>query len=468
MTENEPPGVRKSWPDYRAVWRWHFYAGLVCIPSLIVLSISGAIYLFKPQVEKWIERPYDNLPVSKTSVTPASSQITAVLKAFPGSSFQSYEIPQQPTDAGRVLINNKEGETLRVYVHPESLAVLGSIAERDRFMKVLFRLHGELLMGNRGSMVVELAASWAILMILSGLFLWWPRKAKGLGGIVYPRLFSGSRVFWRDIHGVTGFWISGFALFLLFSGLPWAKFWGDYLKKARELTGTAVARQDWTNGAEPRPVKATEDHSEHGGSTRKRGSRNKGPVDLAALDRVVDHVAPLRLDPPVVIAPPASGSTEWSAKSMTPNRPRRVDLVVDGATGEIKDRKDFSSRKLIDRIIGTGIAAHEGQLFGWPNQLLGLLTAGGLVLLSGSSVVLWWNRREPGELGAPKMAASPRFSIGLLVLVLALGVYLPLFGISMIVVLIVEKLILKRIPPVQRWLGLQPPRAKPSLDPRMA
>ena len=112
-------------------------------------------------------------------------------------------------------------------------------------------------MGNRGSAVVELAASWAIIMILTGLYLWWPRKAKTLGGIVYPRLGAGSRVFWRDLHGVTGFWISGLALCLLVSGLPWAKFWGDYLKNMRRLPARrwraglverAIFSSDLTNG----------------------------------------------------------------------------------------------------------------------------------------------------------------------------------------------------------------------------
>ena len=54
----------KSWPDYRAVWRWHFYAGLFCIPFVLVLSISGLIYLFKPQIEAWNERSFENLPLS--------------------------------------------------------------------------------------------------------------------------------------------------------------------------------------------------------------------------------------------------------------------------------------------------------------------------------------------------------------------------------------------------------------------
>jgi uncharacterized iron-regulated membrane protein len=176
-------------------------------------------------------------------------------------------------------------------------------------------------------------------------------------------------------------------------------------------------------------------------------------VDLAAIDRVVATVRPLRLPPPVVIAPGKS-PTEWTAKSMTQNRPLRVDLTVDGSTGEITSRKDFGDRPLIDRIVGTGIAAHEGQLFGWPNQLLGLFTALGLILLSLSSVVLWWRRREVGVLGAPKVAASPRFSAGLLGLVVALGVYLPLFGASLILVKLIETALLVRIPKVRDWLGL--------------
>jgi hypothetical protein len=58
-------------------------------------------------------------------------------------------------------------------------------------------------------------------------------------------------------------------------------------------------------------------------------------------------------------------------------------------------------------MVGTGMAAHEGQLFGISNQLLGLFTVIGLLLLSASAVILWWRRRAVGVLGA---ASRPRFS----------------------------------------------------------
>ena len=462
QTDFPQPAAAKAWPDYRAVWRWHFYAGLFTLPFVIILSISGAIYLFKPQIEAWGERDYDNLPI-KGNLASVSDQVQAALAAVPDSTPSGYELPLAPNSAARVIVRTKAGEAIRVYLHPETLAILHTFPEKERFMRWLFRLHGELLMWDRGSNIVELAASWTIIMIVTGLYLWWPRQAKGWGGVAYPRLRNGSGIFWRDLHSVTGIWISTFALFLLLTGLPWAKFWGNYFKAVRRVTDTAVTQQDWTTGSE-RPAGAKKEvgnsgeHSGHGGGKRsggRRGGSGVMPQDMTAFDRVAVTVSSLKLEHPVVVAPPASAdSDEWTAKSMTANRPYRVNLVVSGKSGEIVSREDFKDKHLIDKVVSTGIAAHEGQLFGWPNQLLGLLTAIGLVLLSVSGVIMWWRRRDQGVLGAPKVMLSPRLSFGLVVLVVLFGVYLPLFGASLVFVLLAEFAVLKRIPKVRDWLGL--------------
>jgi len=459
---NEPKSslAVKSWPDYRAFWRWHFYAGLFCIPFVLVLASSGSIYLFKTEIESLIDRPYDHLTLTGPPAR-AADHARSALTALPGSSLQGYELPQAETDSVRVIVRH-DGEAKRVYVHPTTLQVLHIVSEEDRFMRQLFKLHGELWIGNRGSTLVELAASWTIIMIVTGLVLWWPRGANRLAGVLYPRLGRGSRLLWRDLHGVTGMWISGFALFLLLSGLPWAKFWGDHLKTVRHLTGTAVARQDWTNGATPRKSPASGEHAGHGSMDHSRHARRPA-VDLKALDRVVAAVRPLHLPPPVVIAPPGAKSAKWTAKSLTPNRPKRVDLVVDGTTGAILDRNDFRDRHVIDRVVGTGIAIHEGRFFGLPNQLLGVTTAAGLILLCVSSVILWWRRRESGVLGAPRILVPRRVSFGLIAVVVLFGLYLPLFGLSLVAVLLLESLVLRRIPVVRDWLGLQPPIESPAV-----
>jgi uncharacterized iron-regulated membrane protein len=268
-------------------------------------------------------------------------------------------------------------------------------------------------------------------------------------------------VFWRDLHAVTGVWISSLTLFLLLSGLPWAKLWGDYFEAVRRLTGTAVAQQDWAHGHPA--VRAADmagvsgDHGHHLAGSGDEREIVDTSQDYTAIDTMVATVRPLALAPPVLIAPPGKGTTHWTARSEAQNRPRRVNLVLDGATGTVLQRENFTDRHPIDQLIGIGIAAHEGQLFGWPNQLLNIMTAGGLILLSVSAGILWWRRRAHGVLGAPKALLSPRFSLGLGVLILMLGIYLPLFGASLIAVKLIEKCILSRFPTVRDWLGLPVP-----------
>jgi uncharacterized iron-regulated membrane protein len=146
----------------------------------------------------------------------------------------------------------------------------------------------------------------------------------------------------------------------------------------------------------------------------------------------------------------------WLACTGTQNRPLRVDLVPDPATGAILERNDFSSKPWLDRVIGRCIAAHEGQLFGIANQLLGLFTTSGLVTLSISGLIMWWRRRPESVLGAPPVLHKVRFSWALIALMVTLGVYFPFLGASMIFVALAERFVLRKIIPLQIWLGLAP------------
>jgi len=448
---------RRAWPSYRAVWRWHFYAGLFCIPFVLWLATTGSIYLFKPQIEAWLDRPYDHLAVEGARASPQAIA-GAALAAVPGSRLNAYELPPSPDAAVRVLVG-RDAQLTRVYVHPQTRAILSVVDEDARPMNLIQHLHGELLLGDRGSMLVELAASWAIVMLLSGLFLWWPRGS-GVAGVVYLRLGDGGRRFWRDLHAVTGFWVSFFALFLLFSGLPWAKSWGSLLKEARAVGQIVSVEQDWTTGRSAELAARTQangaapadEHAAH----HPRADADATSIDLGALDRLVPLVQRLELAAPVLIAPPSRANGGWSARSEAQNRPLRTTVELDAANVAVTRRVDFGERPLLDRVIGVGIAAHEGQLFGWLNQALGLFTALGLILVSLSALVMWWRRRRQGELGAPRALPGPRYAAALFALVGVIAVLLPMFGLSLLLVLALERLLLRRLPRVSRFLGLEP------------
>jgi uncharacterized iron-regulated membrane protein len=113
----------RGWPDHRTVWRWHFYAGVLCIPFVLWLAATGSIYLFKPQIDAWLDRPYDHLTFDGPPARPAT-QIAAALAAQPGTVLNAYPLPENAHSAVQVLVGRNASIT-RVYVHPQTLQVLG-------------------------------------------------------------------------------------------------------------------------------------------------------------------------------------------------------------------------------------------------------------------------------------------------------------------------------------------------------
>lgn len=437
------------------VWRWHFYAALLCMPFVLWLACTGSLYLFKPQLDAWLDRPVDARVARDGPAQAPSLQVQAALQAVPDAIFTAYELPEASHRAARVLVS-QHGALTRVYLDPATLAVLRVVREDDRLTRVLFHLHGELLWGDRGSLLVELAASWTLVMILTGMYLWWPRDGRGLGGVLWPRWSLQDRPWWKDLHAVTGFWVAAFTVFLLVSGLPWAKSWGGLLKQLRQAGSAAEVRQDWPTGSEAgRRSPAGSAHADHGahGDHQRPGGRMMMPADWAALDRLVPVVAGERLAAPVLLAPPSNRTPTWNARSDTQVRPLRTQLLLDGAAGTITARQPFATRPWLDRVIGYGVAAHEGQLFGWPNQLLGLLTASGLVTVTISGTVMWLRRRPAGQIGAPRGVLDARLPVALMAIIVLLGLLLPLLGLSLLLVLALDRWLVPRLPVLARWLG---------------
>ena len=421
---------------YRTIWRWHFYAGLFVLPFILILSVTGSIYLFKPQIDRWEERAYRGLG-TQGAVTP-DRQLAAVMAANPGARFNHYRLPREPADAAMFQVVRADGAQREVYVSPQG-KVLGALDPEARIEAVVSRIHGSLLIGKWGDRLVELAASWTIVMILSGLYLWWPRPFR-LAGTVWPRLALHGRPLLKDLHRVTGFWVAGLVLVMLASGLPWAGAWGGAFKWARSELGLVKGPQDWKIGAD-------------GGHAGHHGAMAAMPMPVPAepqslpLATFVAKAKAERMAFPVLVLPPHAvqkfGSptgSEWTVKSEAQNRWLNRRVTYDPATGVETGRTGFADQHIVDRVVNTGVAWHEGQLFGLVNQLIGVATAVALITTSLLGILMWLKRRPRGELGAPpaNRAVPTR---GVIAALVVLALLLPLFGISLVIICIVDRVV---------------------------
>ncbi len=439
---------------YRTIWRWHFYAGLLVVPAIVVLALTGAVYLFKPQIDRWEERAWRDLPAASAD---PGAQVDAALAAFPGSRFHSYRLPESPDDAALVHVGLPDGRSMRdVFVSPAG-AVVGSLDPDRRISAVVHDIHGTLLIGRPGSWIVELAASWAIVMIATGLYLWWPR-GRGAAGVLWPRIGRGARTALRDLHAVTGFWVAGLALVLLLTGLPWADVWGKGFRWVRAEMGWVKGGPSWSTGG--RMGDAADPHAEHDHAAMMR--MEAAGIALPSMNQIVAQARAESLAAPVLILPPgapgrfgAPPEMVWTVRSDTQNRPLQVTLRYDMATGELLSRTGAADLHPVDRVLGYGIAWHEGQLFGRVNQLIGLATAMALVTLAVSGFLMWRRRKPEGALGAPPPQRGAQRG-GVVAILIALAAFLPMLAASLIALLIFDRALLPRLPRLSAWLGLSP------------
>ena len=439
---------------YRTIWRWHFYASLFVMPLVLVLATTGAIYLFKPQLDRWEERAFSNL--STNGAVSPNAQLAAVMDINPGAQFHSYRLPARDGDAAMIHVGLADGRSMRdVYVSPQG-KVLGSIDPESRISATVSRIHGSLLIGKMGDWIVELAACWAIVMILTGLYMWWPR-GQGLSGVLWPRLKMGKRLFLRDLHAVTGFWVSGLALVLLTTGLPWASVWGDAFRLVRAELGLVQGAQDWKTGSHAA-------HAEHDHDAMMK--MQSAGIPLVGLADMVGKAKLEKLPHPVLVKPPGAPERfgpptpmAWTIKSEAQNRPLNRSITFDVATGKEVSRTGFADKHAIDQAVNYGIAWHEGQLFGWINQLVGVVTALGLITLVISGFMMWRRRKPVDALGAPIAPAVPQKIRGVAVIIAVMAILLPLLAISLLALWLFDRLLLPRLPAFALWLGARPAQA---------
>ena len=172
--------VRRVSADlYRAVWRWHFFAGLFVLPFLITLSVTGALYLFRDELDAIIHADLKRVEIRADAATARPSAIVAAaLAAHPGTAVK-FTDPATPDASAEVTVRTEAGDRLAVHVDPHDAKVLGAMADRGTVMWTIRSLHSLKYFGPVARGIIEIAAGWSILLVATGIYLWWPRGRKG-------------------------------------------------------------------------------------------------------------------------------------------------------------------------------------------------------------------------------------------------------------------------------------------------
>lgn len=436
---------------YQTIWRWHFYAGLLIAPFMLILATTGAIYLFNDEINDALH-PHQRFVAAGVPQEPVGRLIAAALVGYPGGSATRVDMPA-PGRSAQVFVTPSTGEPVRVYVDPGTAKVLGSYVYTHTVAGFADVAHGSLMLGKFGDGVVELVACWGLILVVSGLYLWWPRGLR-IGGVLLPRLKVQGRTFWRDLHAVTGLWTAVLIAFLILTGLPWANVWGGLLKRGTDAVGIgypsghrlhgttptvkqALGHAPWT--IEDAPMPASDPHAEHHGghvSMTTDGSASIGVDRAVAIFAGQGVTGAYRLFLP-------SGPTGAFTAYTYPDRPQGQRTIhLDQYSGQVLGDVRFADYGWAAKGVELGVQLHMGNYFGRINQMVMLVACLGVIILSLTGPIMWWRRRPTGGLGAPRELAPLKLRTVALI-TLAMGLIFPLAGASLALVLVVDGIVLR-------------------------
>ncbi|MFD2706279.1 PepSY-associated TM helix domain-containing protein [Salibacterium lacus] len=432
--------------NYTIFWRWHFYAGIILAPILLMLAVTGASYLFRGDIEDWLYQDYTE--VSAEGNRHEASVVTqAVLDERPEAHITRYQPPGGEGQAAEVGITTASEEGMTVFVNPYTLDITGTLLNKNRLMDRVQEFHGELMIGTTGDRIVETAACWTIFMLISGLYLWWPSRSQMVNRKSFlPGPSDNKRQKRKRIHSVPAFWISGGLVFFLLTGMLWTGFWGDGVQRIATSTGIGYPPSIWVGEAPVSDAVTTDT-----GDVSWAAEQMPVPESYAgnAYERIsIDHVVNTAEQTGVVsgfnVYYPSSETGVFTVSAFPDQAQNEVTMHINQYNGSILADYRWEQYPLPAKVMAMGITIHKGLQFGIWNQLFGLLICVGLIGIILSGIRLWWTRRPAGKLGAPKSMSAWKFR-GFVFLVIGFGIVFPLFGLSVLILYALDYLIIRRI-----------------------
>lgn len=461
MPPTTPPTLGQF---HMLAWRWHFYAGLCVVPFLTMLAVTGLVMVFFTGFQHRLGMNIDVQPQASTA--PVGTMAQAVLAQRPGAQLKEVVAPKSETRPAWFVVT-VDGRDEAVAVNPYTGELLRNVDKERTVFAWAEKIHGTLLLGDLGDRLIEIAAGLGIVLIVTGAYMAWPRGGQGWARVLMPDLSARGRSAWKSLHVSVAFWGGLVLALFLLTGLAWAGIWGGHFVQPWGSFPAAkwddVPRSDATHaalatpglkevpwGLEQTPMPAS------GSSAGRPGIPAGQPVNLDTVDAYARSIG---FGGQFHIAVPQddTGVFSISADSMSgdlsdPTGDRFVHL--DQYTGRVLAEAAFADYSPMAKLMAVGIALHQGDMglwSAWANVLFCLA----VLFLCVSGIVMWWKRRpaNAGRLVAPRAPADAALWKTGAVVMLAVALAFPLSGAVLVAVLLLDGLLISRIPALKQRLN---------------
>jgi uncharacterized iron-regulated membrane protein len=371
---------------------------------VFVVAITGCLFSFQKEISETLNHDQFFVSAPKNAKTLSITKLQSIANhALKGNaSFittfsdpaRSWEFMEyQPGDQNAFWFFGTIKSYQSAFINPYTGKVLGvKDYKRDFFMIVKY-LHWSLLLNNKyGQPIVGYATLIFVLLMISGLILWWPKNLKK------ANVDKSFKIKWKagfkrinyDLHNVVGFYALFIGIILGLTGMVWAMKWF-------ETTVYVIASQFTTPS---KFINATSD------STQKALNN---PLDIAFYTAKNSMAEAQRIG-----LSPAAGTKGVIYASIYRDKETYYNydqLQFDQYTGKLLNRQNYQDKNNGEKIIGMNYDIHVGAIWGLPGKILAFLVSLVCASLPVTGFIIWLNKKKKAKSKAQKIRRSVKHLI---------------------------------------------------------
>ncbi|TWB98100.1 sulfite reductase (NADPH) flavoprotein alpha-component [Bradyrhizobium macuxiense] len=392
-------------PIKAALLQVHSIAGLALALLWAVIGLTGATMAFEDEIEASLNSQMMRVDASAARRLTPDELVARLQAAGEFGKVSAVTMASDPSAAVRIRFARSDGgaRPSSVYVDPYDGHVLGSPRGEDFFATVR-KLHRWLLLpgdGNgMGRKITGTAAICLIVMLITGLVLRWPHRARSVKMWLKPNLGLRGRGLHRSLHAVIGTWVLPVYLVMTLTGLWYSFEW--YKAGANWL----LARPQATTAAmQPKPPR--------GASAVETKSEARAEAKTEATPLVFDHVWSAFLQQEnndygrALLTLPAGAGTAVRVRSWPRDSSLesvRDEFRIDAVTGRVISSDRYADKTVGERVLAGVLDIHRGAILGWPGKLAFMLAAAMTPLFAVTGLLLYLSRRRHRRLARPPVA----------------------------------------------------------------
>lgn len=355
----------------------HLWLGLSSGLVVLILGITGCILVFELEIRNMTES-FRNVKVENKAVLPPSELKAIAEKHLTSKKALGIEYPGKDKAAVASYYDEKEYELL--FMNPYSGEVLKHKNMNKDFFRIVLDGHYYLWLPNDiGQPIAASATLVFLVMMISGLILWWPKNKAAKKQRFTIKWSAGWRRKNYDLHNVLGFYMTWIAIFLAITGLVFGFQW--FAKSLYLITSGGETMVEHTHPVSDTTKTASfANMADHLWQEHRAGLKENESIGV--------YFAGIPTDP-VEIAINHKPGTYYNSDYYHYDQYTGKELP---ATGSYAGK--FEDAPLADKIVRMNYDMHVGAILGLPGKILAFFASLIAASLPVTGFYIWLGRKK--------------------------------------------------------------------------